>query len=142
MLRAATRSDSTSRYVAAGTTYFQAHYDGVPAVGWRRRQQPRPWHPTRSGDATSSSSKTPRRPSQIARGSCFAGEATQGRPLTAYGFSLFGDKGATAALACFIIAIVTAVGAAVSLGLGLRMDPGRSVQGVKVGPSEAVPVPG
>ncbi len=35
-----------------------------------------------------------------------------------------------------------AVGAAVSLGLGLRMDPGRSVQRVKVGPSEVVPVAG
>ena len=72
----------------------------------------------------------------------FDGETMRGLLLTAYGFSLLGDKGATAALACFIIAMVMAVGAAVSLGLGLRMDPGRSVQRVKVGPSEVVPVAG
>ena len=72
----------------------------------------------------------------------FDGETMRGLLLTAYGFSLLGDKGATAALACFIIAIVMAVGAAVSLGLGLRMDPGRSVQVVKVGPSGAAPVAG
>ena len=72
----------------------------------------------------------------------FDGETMRGLLLTAYGFSLLGDKGATAALACFIIAIVMAVGAAVSLGLGLRMDPGRSVQRVKVGPSEVVPAAG
>ena len=72
----------------------------------------------------------------------FDGETMRGLLLTAYGFSLMGDKGATAALACFIIAIVMAIGAAVSLGLGLRMDPGRSVQQVKVGPSEVVPAAG
>ena len=70
----------------------------------------------------------------------FDGEKRRGLLLTAYGFSLLGDRGATAALACFIIAIVVAIGAAVSLGLGLRINPGRSLERAMAGPSGAVPV--
>ncbi len=60
----------------------------------------------------------------------FDGETMRGLLLTAYGFSLPGDKGATVALACFIIAIVVALGAAVSLG-SVCDGPGSSVQRVR-----------
>jgi hypothetical protein len=50
----------------------------------------------------------------------FDGETMRGLLLTAYGFSLLGERGATAAWACFVIAIVLVVGACVSLVIGLR----------------------
>jgi hypothetical protein len=46
----------------------------------------------------------------------------RGLLLTAYGFSVLGDRGGAAALACFIIAVVLALGAGLSLAVGLRAD--------------------
>jgi hypothetical protein len=72
-----------------------------------------------------------------------AGEAMRGLLLTAYGFSLLGDRGATAALTCLIAAIGLAVGALVSLAVGLRSNPGRSVEPAAAGPPVGVvPVAG
>jgi hypothetical protein len=72
-----------------------------------------------------------------------AGEAMRGLLLTAYGFSLLGERGATAALTCLIAAIVLAAGALVSLAVGLRRNPGPSVEPVVAGPPVgAVPVAG
>jgi hypothetical protein len=50
----------------------------------------------------------------------FDGETMRGLLLTAYGFSLLGERGATAATACFVIAVVLMVGAGFGLSLGLR----------------------
>ena len=51
----------------------------------------------------------------------------RGLLLTAYGFSLFGDKGALAAAACFAIAGALAVAAGVSLAVGMRHRSRQSV---------------
>ena len=50
----------------------------------------------------------------------FDGETMRGLLLTAYGFSLLGDRGATAAWASFSIAIALAVGSGVSLVVAAR----------------------
>jgi hypothetical protein len=72
-----------------------------------------------------------------------AGEAMRGLLLTAYGFSLLGERGATAALTCLIAALVLAVGAIGSLVVGLRSNAGRSVApAVTAPPAGAVPVAG
>jgi hypothetical protein len=69
----------------------------------------------------------------------FDGETMRGLLLTAYGFSLFGDKGAAAALASFIIGAVLAVGAGVSLAFGLRTSRSTVVDAVAIdGPTPAL----
>jgi hypothetical protein len=120
-----------------GKTYFEDHY-----AAYLLRVQAQQALATAPNDpATQELVKHSAELSQKAE-DIFDGETMRGLLLTAYGFSLLGDKGATAALTCFIIAIVAAVGALVSLGLGLRLNPGRSVQRSMAGPSEAVPVAG
>ena len=49
-----------------------------------------------------------------------AGEATKGLLLTAYGFSILGDRAGQAALTCFIIAGALALAAAALLVLSRR----------------------
>jgi len=71
-----------------------------------------------------------------------AGEAMRGLLLTAYGFSLLGDRGAAAALTCLLAAIVLAAGALVSLTVGLRSNRGGAVVPVTAGMPVAVPVAG
>jgi len=50
----------------------------------------------------------------------FDGETVKGLLLTAYGFSVLGDKGAVAATACFALAGVLAIGSLVSVAVALR----------------------
>ncbi len=68
----------------------------------------------------------------------FDGETMRGLLLTAYAFSLFGDRGAQAATACFIIAGVLAAGALVALAFRLRST---HEQRVVAHSEEGVPVP-
>jgi hypothetical protein len=100
-----------------GKNYFQDHYAAY--LLRVKAQQALATDPT--SPATQQLVKDSAELSQKAE-DIFDGETMRGLLLTAYGFSVLGDRGATAALACFIIAAVLALGAALSLALGLRAD--------------------
>jgi hypothetical protein len=69
----------------------------------------------------------------------FDGETMRGLLLTAYGFSLLGERGASAAVACFVIAVVLMIGAGFSLTLGLRSNRQRVLAAIPMdGPAPAV----
>jgi hypothetical protein len=58
-----------------------------------------------------------------------AGEAMRGLLLTAYGFSLLGDRGGQAAMALFVVGGVLLVGALVIAAMGARRKQPEAVEG-------------
>jgi hypothetical protein len=88
-----------------GKTYFQDHYNGYLArVKAQAAQKASPNDPATLALVEQAS--------QIQRNAddLLAGEATRGLLLTAYGFSVLGDRLAQAALACFVIAGLLLIG--------------------------------
>jgi hypothetical protein len=98
-----------------GKTYFQDHY----AAYLLRLKAQQAVANDPSSPATQQLVRQSAAFSQKAE-DIFDGETMRGLLLTAYGFSLFGDRGAMAATACFVIAGVLASAAGVSLLFGLR----------------------
>ncbi len=110
-----------------GRTYFQDHY---AAYLLRLKAQ----------QAVANDPNSPATQALVQRSAAFSqkaedifdGETMRGLLLTAYGFSLFGDKGALAATACFAIAAALAAGAGVCLWAGLRRRRPIGVTGLPV----------
>ena len=101
--------------IDGGKSYFESHYNGYLArVAAADAQAKAPDDPATAAllqDAIDVQRKAD---------DLLAGEATRGLLLTAYAFSVMGDRGMAAAWTSFIIAAVLAVGAVISLLLGLR----------------------
>lgn len=85
--------------IDGGKTYFQDHYNGYLArVAAAEALQSDPGS-TATADLVKKAEQVQRTADDL-----LAGEATRGLLLSAYAFSVIGDRLATAALVCFIIA--------------------------------------
>jgi hypothetical protein len=117
-----------------GKTYFEDHYAAY-LLGLKAQQAVADHPGTPETEAlVKQSAELSRKAEAI-----FDGETMRGLLLTAYGFSLLGDRGAAAAMACFIIAGVLAVGAGVSVAFGLRRKPSTAIDAITVdGPTPAI----
>jgi hypothetical protein len=98
-----------------GRNYFQDHYAAY--LLRLKAQQAHENDPT--SPATQALVEQSAELSQKAE-DIFDGEAMRGLLLSAYGFSVIGDRAAMAATACFAIAAALALGAAVSLMISVR----------------------
>ena len=100
-----------------GKTYFQDHYNGYlmrQTMYTALAKDPQAKLP-----ATQAAVQASQKADSIAN-DLLAGEATKGLLLTAYGFSILGDRAGQAALTCFIIAGALALAAAALLVLSRR----------------------
>jgi hypothetical protein len=103
--------------IDGGKTYFQDHYAAyLLRVKTQQALAANPTAPETQA-LVAQSAELSQKAEDI-----FDGETMRGLLLTAYGFSLFGERGAQAALACFLIGAALAIGAAISLTLGLRTN--------------------
>lgn len=104
--------------VAAGQTYFQAHYNGyLSRQKYLAAVKANPNDP-KNADLLAQSTQA----DQISN-DLLAGEATKGLLLTGYAFSVMGDRLAQTALACFILAGVLLLASIVRFVVSARKRP-------------------
>src|SRR4051812_26445885 len=100
-----------------GKTYFQDHYNGY--LERVKMYTALKADPNATKPATQTAIKTSQRADAIAN-DLLAGEATKGLLLTAFGFSILGERAGQAALACFLIASALALAAIVLFAMSRR----------------------
>jgi len=104
--------------IDGGKTYFQDHYNGYLA-------RVKAAQALQSDPGSAATADLVKQADQIQRTAddLLAGEATRGLLLSAYAFSVIGDRLAAAALVCFIIAALLLVVGALMLITSVRTRP-------------------